>query len=85
VKTLSEASMFVICESEVSTWSQIWLLAQPFKSARRGLVLAPTGLETNTLLSTDLGRVRNQQFPPGRGVLVEKGKGVWLHVAHPVT
>ncbi len=85
VKAMSEAGMLVIGESEVSTWSQIWMLGQPFKSARRGLVLAPTGLETSSLLSTELGRVRNKQYPPGRGVLVEKGNGVWLHVANPIT
>ncbi|WP_019973408.1 FtsK/SpoIIIE domain-containing protein [Mycobacterium sp. 141] len=85
VKAMSESAMLVIGESEVSTWSQIWMLGQPFKSARRGLVLAPTGLETSSLLSTELGRVRNKQYPPGRGVLIEKGNGVWLHVANPVT
>jgi S-DNA-T family DNA segregation ATPase FtsK/SpoIIIE len=71
-------------ESEVSTWSQAWLLAQPFKSARRGILLSPSGVESDTLLSTPIGTVRRREFPPGRGVLIEKGKGVWLQLAQPV-
>ncbi|MGH3677201.1 MAG: FtsK/SpoIIIE domain-containing protein [Mycobacterium sp.] len=84
VKTLSDASVFVVGESEVSTWSQAWLLAQPFKSARRGLVLSPSGLETDSLLSTPIGPVRRHDFPPGRGVLIDKGKAVWMQVAQPI-
>ncbi|MDT5101315.1 MAG: segregation ATPase FtsK/SpoIIIE, family [Mycobacterium sp.] len=83
VKTLSDASAFVVGESEVSTWNQAFLLAQPFKSARRGLVLSPDGMETDSLLNTSIGQVRRRDFPPGRGVLVDKGKGTWLQVAQP--
>jgi S-DNA-T family DNA segregation ATPase FtsK/SpoIIIE len=84
VKTLTDASAFVVGESEVSTWGQAWLLAQPFKSARRGLLLSPGGVEADTLLSTPIGTIRRHDFPPGRGVLIEKGKGVWMQVAQPV-
>jgi DNA segregation ATPase FtsK/SpoIIIE, S-DNA-T family len=84
VKTLADASVFVVGESEVSTWGQAWLLAQPFKSARRGLLLSPSGVEADTLLSTPIGMIRRHDFPPGRGVLIEKGKGVWMQVAQLV-
>ncbi len=83
VKTLSEASVFVVGESGVSSWSQAWQLAQPFKSARRGIVLAPDGADTDNLLNTTIGYVHGSYFPPGRGVLIERGKGTWLHVAQP--
>lgn len=83
IKTLGD-NAFVVGESEVSRWGQAWQLAQPFKSARRGLVLWPNGSECDGLLSTSIGMVRRTEFPPGRGVLVERGKGVWLQVAQPV-
>ncbi|GAY17819.1 FtsK/SpoIIIE domain-containing protein [Mycobacterium sp. shizuoka-1] len=83
VKTLSEASVFVVGESGVSSWSQAWQLAQPFKSARRGIVLAPDGTDTDSLLSTSIGHVHGSYFPPGRGVLIERGKGTWFQVAQP--
>jgi S-DNA-T family DNA segregation ATPase FtsK/SpoIIIE len=73
VKTLAEASVFVVGEAGVSAWGQAWQLAQPFKSARRGLVLAPNGVESDSLLSTSIGYVRRSDFPPGRGVLIERG------------
>ncbi|MDH6246231.1 FtsK/SpoIIIE domain-containing protein [Mycobacterium sp. OTB74] len=83
VKTLADASAFVVGESEVSTWNQAYLLAQPFKSPRRGIVLVPDGHEVDSLLNTSIGIVRQREFPPGRGVFVEKGRGVWLQMAQP--
>ncbi|SHU17615.1 DNA translocase FtsK [Mycobacteroides abscessus subsp. abscessus] len=83
IKTLTDAAGFVVGEAEVSSWSQAWSLAQPFKSARRGLLLAPSGIEADALLNTPIGTIRRHDFPPGRGVLIEKGKGVWLQIAQP--
>ena len=82
VKALSGTG-FIVGESEVSSWGQAWQLAQPFKSSRRGLLLWPNGLDADGLLSTSIGAVRRNEFPPGRGVLIERGKGVWLQVAQP--
>ncbi|MBN3458847.1 cell division protein FtsK [Mycobacterium sp. DSM 3803] len=84
LKSLSGTPAFVIGEAEVSTWGQAWTLAQPFKSGRRGLLLAPNGVESDSLLNTPIGIIRRHDFPPGRGVLIEKGKGVWIQVAQPV-
>lgn len=84
VKYLTDASAFVVGESEVSSWGQAWLLAQPFKSGRRGIVLAPSGVETDTLLSTPIAPVRRRDLPAGRGVLIDKGREVWMQVAQPV-
>lgn len=84
LKALSGTPAFVVGEAEVSTWGQAWTLAQPFKSARRGLLLAPNGVESDSLLNTPIGIIRRHDFPPGRGVLIEKGKGVWIQVAQPV-
>lgn len=84
IKSLTGTSAFVVGEAEVSTWGQAWTLAQPFKSGRRGLLLSPNGVDSDSLLNTPIGMIRRHDFPPGRGVLVEKGKGVWIQVAQPV-
>lgn len=84
IKSLSGTNAFIIGEAEVSTWGQAWTLAQPFKSGRRGLLLSPNGVESDSLLNTPIGIIRRNDFPPGRGVLIEKGKGVWIQVAQPV-
>jgi S-DNA-T family DNA segregation ATPase FtsK/SpoIIIE len=83
IKTLGDAA-FIVGESEVSGWGQAWLLAQPFKAARRGMLLWPSGVEADSLFNTSIGVVRRSDFPPGRGVLIERGKGVWMQVAQPV-
>ncbi|OBF48763.1 FtsK/SpoIIIE domain-containing protein [Mycolicibacterium monacense] len=83
IKTIGDAAL-VVGESEVSGWGQAWLLAQPFKTARRGMLLWPSGVEADSLFNTSIGVIRRSDFPPGRGVLIERGKGVWMQVAQPV-
>ena len=72
---------FVAGESETSTWSQAWTLAQPFKAGRCGLLLVPGDLDGDTLLGTSTGRIRRADFPPGRGFLVAQGRADKLQVA----
>ncbi len=77
-----KADQWVIGESETSTWSSAWSLAQPFKSGRRGLLMNPGDIEGDSLLSTSLGRV-SPQFIPGRGYIVGRGKARKLQIALP--
>lgn len=77
-----KADQWVIGESETSTWSSAWSLAQPFKSGRRGLLLNPGDIEGDSLLSTSLGRI-STDFIPGRAYIVGRGKVRKLQVALP--
>ncbi|BCW75054.1 FtsK/SpoIIIE domain-containing protein [Arthrobacter sp. NicSoilB11] len=77
-----KADQWVIGESESSTWSSAWQLAQPFKSGRRGLLLNPGDIEGDSLLNTSLGRV-SPDFIPGRGYVVGRGKARKIQVALP--
>ncbi len=77
-----KAEQWVVGESETSTWSSAWSLAQPFKSGRRGLLLNPGDIEGDSLLSTSLGRISGG-FIPGRGYIVGRGKVRKLQVALP--
>jgi len=70
---------FVVGEGESSTWGQAWTLAKPFKAARRGLVLGDGDAEN--LTSTDVGRIRAADFPPGRGFLIGGGRAAKVQVA----
>ena len=72
----------MVGESETSTWSSAWSLAQPFKSGRRGLLLNPGDIDGDSLLSTSLGRI-STDFIPGRGYIVGRGKVRKLQVALP--
>jgi S-DNA-T family DNA segregation ATPase FtsK/SpoIIIE len=77
-----KAEQWVVGESETSTWSSAWSLAQPFKSGRRGLLLNPGDIEGDSLLSTSLGRISGD-FIPGRGYIVGRGKVRKLQIALP--
>lgn len=77
-----KADQWVVGESETSTWSSAWSLAQPFKSGRRGLLLNPGDIEGDSLLNTSLGRV-STDFIPGRGYIVGRGKVRKLQTALP--
>jgi S-DNA-T family DNA segregation ATPase FtsK/SpoIIIE len=83
IRVATRADAFVVGEAESSTWSQAWMLAQPFKAARRGLILAPGDIEGDALYGTSLGRVKRSDFPPGRGFTVHQGRATRLQVATP--
>ncbi|WP_144629172.1 FtsK/SpoIIIE domain-containing protein [Arthrobacter woluwensis] len=77
-----KSGQWVVAESETSTWSSAWQLAQPFKSGRRGLLLNPGDMDGDSLLSTSLGRIKDQ-FIPGRGYVIARGKVRKVQVALP--
>ncbi|WP_438354533.1 FtsK/SpoIIIE domain-containing protein [Microbacterium sp. CJ88] len=83
IRVAVRADGFVVGEAESSTWSQAWMLAQPFKAARRGLLLAPSDVDGDALFGTSLGRVKRADFPPGRGFVIHQGRAVRLQVATP--
>ena len=85
IKEAAAHGHFVVGESESSTWNQAYQVAQPFKSARVGLLLAPGDADGDGLLGTPLGRLRRADFPPGRGFYVRHGMATKLQVAMPVT
>ncbi|MFN3600884.1 MAG: FtsK/SpoIIIE domain-containing protein [Dietzia sp.] len=84
IKEAVACGHFVVGESESSTWNQAYQLAQPFKSARVGLLLAPGDSDGDGLLGTPLGRVKRAEFPPGRGFYIRYGVATKLQVAMPM-
>lgn len=83
IKDAARADHWVVGESETSTWSQAWSLAQPFKAGRHGLLLSPGDMDGDTLMSTSLGKIRRGEFVPGRGHLVSRGKVHKVQVGYP--
>ena len=84
MKEAAGVGHLVVGESESSTWNQAYQIAQPFKSARVGLVLAPGDTDGDGLLGTPLGRIKRADFPPGRGFYVRLGSATRLQVAMPM-
>jgi S-DNA-T family DNA segregation ATPase FtsK/SpoIIIE len=77
-----KADQWVVGESETSTWSSAWSLAQPVKSGRRGRLINAGDMDGDSLLNTPLGRV-GSDFIPGRGYIVGRGKVRKLQIALP--
>lgn len=76
IKAVKRTDHFLIGESETTAWSSSWPLLGEIKSARTGLLLQPDGIEGETILRTALPRVSRQEFPPGRGYFIARGKAV---------
>lgn len=81
IRACTREGQFVVGENESASWSQAYVLAQPFKAGRRGLLLQPSDMDGDALLGTGLGRIRRADFPAGRGFLVFSGRAVKLQVA----
>ncbi|GAA2227342.1 FtsK/SpoIIIE domain-containing protein [Herbiconiux moechotypicola] len=81
VKRALRDDVFVVGESESSTWSAAWTLAAPFKNSKRGLLLVPGELDGDSLLGTSLGRFKRADLPAGRGFFVQGGRVSKVQVA----
>lgn len=81
IRSASRDDHFVLGEGEISTWQGAYTLAGPMKAGRRGLLLTPGDMDGDTLLGTNLGRIRRADFPAGRGFLVSNGRAQKLQVA----
>lgn len=81
VKEAAAEDQFVLGEGEMPAWQQSYMLGPQFKAARRGLILVPGDMDTGTLFQVEVGRIRRQDFPPGRGFLVERGRASKLQLA----
>jgi S-DNA-T family DNA segregation ATPase FtsK/SpoIIIE len=85
IRASTREGQFVVGENESASWSQAYVLAQPFKAGRRGLLLQPGEMDGDSLLGTGLGRIRRADFPAGRGFLVYSGRAMKLQVAQITT
>ncbi|WP_433876466.1 FtsK/SpoIIIE domain-containing protein [Sinomonas atrocyanea] len=82
ITSMDREGLWVVGESETSGWSSAWSLSQPFKNGRRGLLLNPTEMDGDSLLSTSLGRIRNPKYVPGRGYYVARGRAHKVQTAY---
>ena len=76
VKAVKRTEHFLLAESETGGWSSSWPLLAEVKSARTGFLLQPESLEGDTILKTSLPRVSRNEFPPGRGYFIARGKAI---------
>jgi S-DNA-T family DNA segregation ATPase FtsK/SpoIIIE len=76
IKAVKRSDHLLIAENESGGWGSSWPLLQEVKAARTGFLLQPESMEGDTILKTSLPRVSRNDFPPGRGFFVARGKAV---------
>lgn len=76
VKAAKRSDHLVIAEAETSAWQASYSLFGQIKSGRHGILLQPDTNDGDIILKTPFPRVSRSEFPPGRGLLVERGKVV---------
>ncbi|WP_341358127.1 FtsK/SpoIIIE domain-containing protein [Georgenia sp. M64] len=64
----------VVAEAETSAWGSSWPLLAEVRNGRRGIALQPESIEGDTIFRTSFPRVQRAEFPPGRGLAVDRGK-----------
>jgi S-DNA-T family DNA segregation ATPase FtsK/SpoIIIE len=64
----------VVAEAETSAWGSSWPLLAEVRNGRRGIALQPESIEGDTIFRTSFPRVQRAEFPPGRGMAVDRGK-----------
>lgn len=80
VKAVKRTGHLLVAESETGTWRSSFTLLSEIKSGRRGILLQPDPLEGETILGTTFPKVARNEFPPGRGYLVDGGKAVLVQL-----
>lgn len=83
IKTMASHGHLVIAEGESSALGQSWPLLTAVKSARTGIALQPDQADGLMLYKTDFPKFRRNEFPAGRGLLVENGRVRLMQIAVP--
>ncbi|WP_426520661.1 FtsK/SpoIIIE domain-containing protein [Diaminobutyricibacter sp. McL0618] len=83
IKAARRAGVPVLAEADTVTAPSAWQLFAELKTARAGLVLQPEESDGLALFRTPFPRVTRNEFPVGRGILVDSGRVVRVHVAYP--
>lgn len=81
VKAARRAGAAVVAECDPATAPTAWQLFPELKAARAGLVLRPEESDGLALFRTPFPRVPRDEFPAGRGYLVESGRLTRLQIA----
>ena len=83
IKAIRRSQSFLLAEAETSAWASSWPLMAEIKSARRGFLLQPEGMDGDSILRTSIPRGGRSDFPEGRGYLVQAGKATRVQLALP--
>src|SRR5690625_5293966 len=80
LQALNNSDHMLIAEADVSRAGGGSGVLGEWKSPRQGIALKPDAYDGDTLFKVPFGRVKRAEFPDGRGIFVQAGRAVTMHV-----
>lgn len=80
LQAINNSDHILIGESDVSRAGGGSGVLGEWKSARQGIALKPDAYDGDTLFKVPFGRVKRTDFPDGRGIFVQAGRAVTMHL-----
>jgi len=80
LQAINNSDHLLVGEADVSRAGGGSGVLGEWKSPRQGIALKPDSYDGDTLFKVPFGRVKRTDFPDGRGIFVQAGRAVTMHV-----
>jgi len=80
MQAISNSEHLLVGEADISRASSSSGVMGAWKSDRQGIALKPDSYDGDSLFKVPFGRVKRTDFPDGRGIFVQAGRAVTLHL-----
>lgn len=80
LQAINNSDHLLVAEADVSRAGGGSGVLGEWKSARQGIALKPDSYDGDTLFKVPFGRVKRTDFPDGRGIFVQAGRAMTMHL-----
>lgn len=80
LQAINRSEHFLVGDADVSQATSGFGLIGDFKAGRKGIVLKPDAFDGDAIFKVPFPKVKRSDFPEGRGIFVQAGRGVTLQV-----
>ncbi|MGA7147724.1 MAG: FtsK/SpoIIIE domain-containing protein [Microbacterium sp.] len=79
-QAINRSEHFLIGDADVSQVTSGFGLIGDFKAGRKGIVLKPDSFDGDAIFKVPFPKVKRSDFPEGRGIFVQAGRGVTVQM-----
>ncbi|MET0672115.1 MAG: FtsK/SpoIIIE domain-containing protein [Microbacterium pygmaeum] len=80
LQAVNRSEHFLIGDADVSQVTSGFGLVGDFKAGRKGIVLKPDAFDGDAIFKVPFPKVKRSDFPEGRGIFVQAGRGVTVQL-----
>ena len=80
LQAINNSDHLLVAEAEITRAGGGAGVLGEWKAARQGIALKPDAYDGDTLFKVPFGRVKRTDFPDGRGIFVQAGRAVTMHM-----